>query len=67
MRPDRLRNRGLERASKSTAFPSTDATKHETLRKLGNDPRLYLFVFAEPRLGRRMLLTFPLFPPPQKN
>ena len=22
---------------------------------------------AEPRLGRRTVLTFPLFPPPQKN
>jgi len=22
---------------------------------------------AEPRLGRRMVLTFPLLPPPQKN
>jgi hypothetical protein len=22
---------------------------------------------AEPRLGRRIALTFPLFPPPQKN
>src|SRR5262245_56490584 len=57
-------DRGPETALRSSENRRDEA--RNSVRRLAN-AQFYALVPAEPRLGRRMLLTFPLLPPPQKN